>query len=259
MQKGYELALRSCEENLRRSIENSPLGIRITGEDGKTVFANRMLLNMWGCNSLEELNAMPIAKRYTPESYADLQTKREKSLRGETISDEQEVEIVHKDGSVKCALVSYGKLIWEGNTLWETFYRDITDRKNAEKELKKTEQNLLSSMDTYPLGIRITDEQSHILYVNQSFLNIFGYKDIDEANASPPQEHYTAKSYAAWVERHQKILHGEPISEKVEAEVVRKDGSTRYVQIFRKEIFWAGKLHSSLKFYPSVPSNKRSY
>ena len=257
VQKGYKLALKSCEENLRCSIENSPLGIRITGEDGKTVFANTTLLNMWGCNNLEELNATPIAKRYTPESYTELQVRREKSLKGEAISDEQELNIVRKDGSVRCALVSYGKLFWEGNTLWETFYRDITDRKNAEKELKKTEKNLLNSMDTYPLGIRITDGHSHILYVNQSFLNIFGYKDIDEANASPPQEHYTAKSYAAWVERHQKILHGEPISEKVEAEVVRKDGSTRYVQIFRKEIFWAGKLQYQT-LYDDVTESKRA-
>ena len=69
--KQAEESLRLSEQNFRDSIENSPLGIRIVNEDGKSLYANRALLDIYGYSSLEELEAVPRKQRYTPESYAE--------------------------------------------------------------------------------------------------------------------------------------------------------------------------------------------
>ena len=71
--KRAEEALRQVEENFRRSLDESPLGVRIVTTEGETVYANRAILEIYGYDSIEELRTTPIKKRYTPESYAEFQ------------------------------------------------------------------------------------------------------------------------------------------------------------------------------------------
>ena len=44
--KPAEEALRRTEENFRRSLDESPLGIRIVTAEGETLYANRALLDL---------------------------------------------------------------------------------------------------------------------------------------------------------------------------------------------------------------------
>ncbi len=52
--KEEEEALRSSEENFRRSLDESPLGVRIVSEKGETLYANRATLDIFGYDSIEE-------------------------------------------------------------------------------------------------------------------------------------------------------------------------------------------------------------
>src|SRR4030043_1889623 len=73
-----EEALRRSEENFRRSLDDSPLGVRIVTAEGETIYANRAILDMYAYDSIEELKTTPLKKRYTPESYAEFQKRMEK-------------------------------------------------------------------------------------------------------------------------------------------------------------------------------------
>ena len=81
--KQAEEALRQAEENFRRSLDDSPLGVRIVTAEGETIYANRAILDIYGYDSIEELRTTPVKKRYTPESYAEFQIRKEKRQRGE--------------------------------------------------------------------------------------------------------------------------------------------------------------------------------
>jgi PAS domain-containing protein len=59
----YEEALRRAEENFRRSLDDSPMGIRIVTIEGETIYANRAILDIYGYNSIDELKATPLKKR----------------------------------------------------------------------------------------------------------------------------------------------------------------------------------------------------
>ena len=76
--KQMENALRKSEENFRHSLDDSPLGVRISTIEGETIYANRAVLDIYGYDSIEELNKTPLKKRYTPESYAEFQTRKKK-------------------------------------------------------------------------------------------------------------------------------------------------------------------------------------
>ena len=49
-----EEALRGAEENFRRSLDDSPLGVRIVTSDGETIYANRAILDIYGYESIDE-------------------------------------------------------------------------------------------------------------------------------------------------------------------------------------------------------------
>src|SRR5665648_248511 len=85
--KRAEQAILQSEENFRRSISESTLGIRMVSADGKTIYANKAFLDIYEFNSLEEFTNTPAINRYTPESYALHQERKEKRKNGHDILD----------------------------------------------------------------------------------------------------------------------------------------------------------------------------
>jgi len=58
-------------------------------------------------------------------------------------------------------------------------------RKRAEEDLKVSEQNFHNSLESLLTGIRIRDSEDCILFINQAYLDIFCYKNIEEAKLTP--------------------------------------------------------------------------
>jgi PAS domain S-box-containing protein len=59
-----------------------------------------------------------------------------------------------------------------------------------------------------------------------------------------------------YVFRNQLILRGEPVPAKVEVDIVRKDNTTRHLQVFRREVLWDGKQRYQA-FYNDITEQKR--
>jgi PAS domain S-box-containing protein len=133
--KRAEEALRRAEENFRRSLDDSPLGVRIVTVEGETVYANRAILEIYGYDSIEELRTTPLKRRYTPQSYADQQIRMEKRNRGEYDPPEYEVSIIRKNGEVRHLQVFRKEILWNGEKQFQVIYRDITERKKAEEKI----------------------------------------------------------------------------------------------------------------------------
>ena len=99
--KQGEQALRVSEENFRRSLDESPLGVRVVSKEGETLYVNRATLDIFGYDSIEEWQTTPTAKRYTEQSYAEFKVRREKRRLDADVSPEYEIDIVIKDGEVR--------------------------------------------------------------------------------------------------------------------------------------------------------------
>jgi PAS domain S-box-containing protein len=117
---------------------------------------------------------------------------------------------------------------------------DITKRKQAEEALKLSEQNFRNSMDSSSIGIRISDLNGNNLYANQALLDIFGYINIDEIKANPPECFYSPDSKAGWVLHHKRLLSGQPIPKQIEVDITRRNSTIRHLQVSLKEVFWDG-------------------
>jgi PAS domain S-box-containing protein len=240
-QKQTEEKLKASEQNFRNSMDSSLMGIRIMGDADNTFYANQALLDMFGYENIEDLRASPPQEHYTAESYAGFVQRKEQFALGESLPDQLEFDIIRKDGAMRHIQLSSKKVLWNDKLQHQFIYHDITDRKNAEQALQASEQNFRNSIDGSSMGIRITGDSEHILYANQALLDMFGYENIEELRASPPQEHYAPESYAGFIQRKEKYARGESIPDQLEIDIIRKDGAMRHLQLSSVKVLWNGK------------------
>ena len=255
--KVVEEALRASEQNFRNSIDSSLMGIRIVNVKGQTLYTNQAFQDVFGYENNNELNESPPEEYYTPESYADWVSRYEELARGEPVSDKVEVDIERRDGSIRHLKVFRKEVLWGGERQYQTLYDDITERKNVEKALQASEANFRNSMENSPMGIRIGDTGEQAFYVNSAFLDIFDYENIDEVKTVPRYERYTPESYANFCLIRERESRGELIPDKIEADIVRKDGTIRHIEASRRDVFWNGERHVQV-IYNDITERKRA-
>jgi len=175
--KRAEEALRRAEENFRRSLDESPLGVRIMTTEGEPLYANRAILEIYGYDSIEELRTTPVKKRYTPESYAEFQIRKKKRQQGEYDPPEYEISIVRKNGEVRHLQVFRKEVLWNGEKQYQAIYLDITERKWTEEALQESkelfEKTFVSQRDAIFLLDAINPPT--ILDCNPAATEVFGY------------------------------------------------------------------------------------
>jgi PAS domain S-box-containing protein len=137
-------ALRESEEKYKTLFESTPEGIFSSGPDRSIMSANPASAEILGYSNPEELIGMPIVKLYPdPESRKKLLSELGKKgyLR------DYEVKIKRKDGTIRDLLANL-KLIKDSNgdiLRIDEIFSDITNRKQAEENLKNTMEDLVRS------------------------------------------------------------------------------------------------------------------
>ena len=183
--KRAEETLRQTEENFRRSLDDSPLGVRIVTAEGETIYANRAILDIYGYYNLEELKRTPLKERYTPESYAEFEIRKEIRRQGELGPSEYRICIVNKNGDVRHLHVFRKEVLWNGKKRFQVIYQDITERKRAEEEKKTLEAQLQQAQKLESLGT-LASGIAHD--VNNILCIILGYSTLLERRKEDPQK-----------------------------------------------------------------------
>jgi PAS domain S-box-containing protein len=184
--KQAEATLHRNEENFRHSLDDSPMGVRVVNIEGETIYANRAILDIYGFDSFDELKETPPMKRYTPESYAEFQIRREKRLQGVDTPSEYTIRIIRKDGKVRHLHVFRKEILWDGERQFQVLYRDITERRQAEQALVKSEEKYRSLLDHASDAIFLADMEGNLLEANKKAEELIGYSkvEISELNIS---------------------------------------------------------------------------
>ena len=241
-----EAQLRQSEIMYSTLVEKGNDGILII-QDGLLRFANSRIINFTGF-PLEETIGQSFLDFVSSTHRAFVADNYKKRIRGEKVADRYEIEILAKDGRSIPVEINASAIEYEGRPADMAVIRDITERKQAELALKASEKNFRNSLDSSSIGIRIMGDADYTLYANQAVLDMFGYNNIDELRASPPQEHYTPESYASFIRRKEQFSRGEPLPDKLEFDIIRKDGAIRHLQLSTGELGWDGKQQHQLLY-----------
>lgn len=117
------------------------------------------------------------------------------------------------------------------------------DKKSMEDMLKRSENNFRNSLDESPLGVRIVTSDGELLYANREILNMFGYDSIDELKSISHLQRYTPETFVEYEKRIEMRKHGEYVPPNYEVSIVRKDGTIRHLEVFRKQVFGTAKCN----------------
>ena len=73
----------------------------------------------------------------------------------------------------------------------------------------------------------------------------------------PRYERYTPESYANFCLIRERESRGEQIPDKIEADIVRKDGTIRHIEASRRDVFWNGERHVQV-IYNDITERKHA-
>jgi len=179
-----EEALLLEKENFRHSLDDSPLGVRITTIEGNTIYANKTLLDFYGYDSLEELQKTPLKDRYTPESYALAQERKLQRERGDFSATDYEISIVRKDGEIRHLQVFCKEVFWDGVRQFQVICNDITERRQAEKAQRENEELFRIVVSNTPISIFATDDKGIFILHEGKALEKVGMKPGENVGVS---------------------------------------------------------------------------
>ncbi|MDP3428195.1 MAG: PAS domain S-box protein, partial [Humidesulfovibrio sp.] len=163
--------LRSSELRLRQFLEDSPASYFVSSIQGRFLEANPAQLRMLGYDSLKQLHE-EITDIYR-QLYADPNTRAQllEALRRDGSVLQVEHEIYRRDGSTIWTSLNARALRDEAGEIIgvQGFSTDITQRRQMEMELKRSNQRFLRVLENQADAIFVADaETDTVLYANKA-------------------------------------------------------------------------------------------
>ena len=179
-------ALLEAEEKSRLLLESVADGIFGVGKDGLVNFINPAGLKMLGFSEKdvigEKIHPLAHHSRSDGSPYPIEECPMHHSLTEGTIGNVDDEVLWRKDGTSFPVEYTSVPIRKDGSVTGSVvLFRDITERKHAEEELRK----LSSAVEQSPVSVVITDPDGIIEYVNPKFTEVTGYS-IEEALGQNP-------------------------------------------------------------------------
>jgi PAS domain S-box-containing protein len=221
-------ALAESEARFRATFENAAVGIAHVDPYLGWLRVNEAFGRILGY-SLDELFAKSVRDITHPDDFAVDIVNSALMRAGKMNSAEMDKRYVRKDGSiVTCRLtVSCVRKSDRSIDYFVGIIQDITWRKQAEEELRRSEERFRSSLLYSPVPIMLFDDREKVLAVSTSWLEASGYSRDDLSTI----EDWTARAYG---ERQRDMRDGirwiiseEPEAQPNEQTIRTKDGRER--------------------------------
>lgn len=238
--KQKEMELAYSEEKFRTLAETTSAGILIFDED--LIYLNHAVENITGytMDEFKKLNTLDIIHPDHMETLNNkLQLVYDSSRAIDSKTDARfELKIIKKDGTEAWVDATTGTLNFQGNFVKVVTFFDITERKQAEEELKEREDRLKKLLDASPVPMIISEGKCQkTTYVNAKFTETFGYmkEEVPTANdwfrLAFPDQGYRDRILEMWSRELAEIINNKTDLTTPESTVTCKDGSTRVVTI----------------------------
>ncbi len=150
--KQVEEALRESEEHFRNLIEGSIEGILIDRQR-KPLFVNESFANMLGYESADEILMMESMDAcVAPHERERLSGYTNARMEGKPAPSQYEYEALRKDGSTVILQNLVRTIHWQGEPAIQSTVIDISDRKRAEAQLRRSQASLAEAQRVALLG-----------------------------------------------------------------------------------------------------------
>ncbi len=170
-----EEQLKESEERYRTLFNISPDPIFVH-QNNRILYANPSGIKLLGAKSFEELTKIKVLD-FVHKDYRDIVTNRIKNIvENETLLPAIHEKFIKMDGSFVDVEVSGAPVIINGELAHLIVARDITERKSAEDELRKSEQKFRSIFENHSaVKLLIDPRTKNIVDANKAAEDYYGW------------------------------------------------------------------------------------
>ena len=236
--KQTEEALRESEQVFRKMFEDSMDGMVLADKTGKYIKVNKALSKILGY-SQEELSTMNTSDITYPGDVNQHSDVVQQVYAGESEVFSIEKRYVHKNGDI----------VWSDTTVFPVRdaegnfkfmvgrLRDITERKQVEKTLQKSEENFKALAENANDGILIAVNDGKYSYANSRTSEITGYS-VSELLKMTIKDLAHPDEFEKINKRYKTIITGKPFQRHYETMIIRKDGKEVPIEVASGMLTW---------------------
>ena len=224
-------ALKASEEYFRSLIENASDIIVVIDRAGAMSYVSPSIERSLGFTP-EEMIKANIVDFIHPDDYptalrAIAETMPNPGVTGPTI----ELRIRHKEGPWRyMEVIGKGLKDPSGQLIVAVNMRDITQRKEEEEKLFESEERYRTAIEYSNDGVALVKGDEHI-YVNQKFLDIFGYDKPEEIIGTSTYLIAHPDDRPMIIEYNRKRHRSEAAPSQYTFKGIKKDGTIRYIHV----------------------------
>ncbi len=234
-----EEALRKSEEHFRSLIEKSHDVISLLQPDGVTHYVSPSIKEALGYDPSERIGR-PFHEIVHPEDLEGIQSFLKYLSRNPNITVTSEARVRHKDGRWRHVEGSATNLLDNPDIGAIVLnYRDITEKVEAEKERRQSEENFRNLIEKAPDAVLVSQGEK-IVYVNPKILYLLGYDDKEELLGRSGITIVHPEDQKAVGQRIEALIRGGR-TYPTEIRLVRRDGVEMHVEASSIGIQFEGK------------------
>ncbi|MEC4991702.1 MAG: PAS domain S-box protein, partial [Oscillatoria sp. PMC 1068.18] len=225
--KQNQQALTASENKFRRAIIDAPFAIMIHAEDGKILQINRAWTKLTGYSAEE----IPTIAHWTAKAYGEhrevVRSQIDRLYNLHQSLDEGEYTIITATGEKRIWKFNSAPLdiLPNGDRSVISMAMDVTECKQAQLAQAESEARLHYLIEANIIGVYFADFSGTIFAANDTFLNLVGYTRTDLAAEELSWLKLTPPESQNQTQQQKQKLRATGVSDTLETEFLRKDGT----------------------------------
>lgn len=172
--KQAEEALRKSEQRWRSVFENTQVGVALLDSSLHFIDTNEAYQKMVGYNA-EELRSKTSLEMTYEADQPPCQLLVDEMLAGQRDHFDTEKRYLRKNGDIIWVRLNGSSFGSGQDRIWVAMVEDITERKQTQDALRKSEQRWRSVFENTQLGVALLDASLHIIGANEAYQKMVGY------------------------------------------------------------------------------------
>ncbi len=249
-----EDALQQRETQYRLLFELAPVGIGLAQMDGKLLAFNDAILAPGGYlrEDIEQLRSVT-ELYYQPEERHGLLEE----LQATGFVNRREVRFRRKDQSPYEALLTMAPIRFGGQTCILALVEDITERKQAERALKKSETLYRQIVETAEEGFWIVDVNNRTTFANQKMSDMLGCKTVEDVLGTSLFSYMDEEGLQICLDNLERRKNG--VSEVHDFKLLTRQGQTLWTSMSTSPLYDEyGDYAGSMALVTDITARKRS-